>query len=116
MPGQLSKSLKNTRSRRTNPPVNRPQPSSAILVTNASSNVAVLTITFNQPVSLAGTPAFTTDVAGATPVSAVQSGPDEIAITFSASIAAATALNVGYRDPAVRNSSGGFVTSTSVAI
>ena len=77
---------------------------------------SVLTLGFDGPVSLNGLPAFTTDVAGRTAVSAAQTAANTVAITFSGAIAAATLVNIGYRDPAIRNASGGFVTSTQAAL
>ena len=76
----------------------------------------MLTLTFDQPVSLDGTPQFTTDVAGATPVSAAKTAPNVVEITYSAAIAAATSINLSFRDPAIRNSSGGFVTSNTFPV
>ena len=72
--------------------------------------------TKHQPVSLNGVPAYTTDIVGATALSAVLTAPNVVAITFSASVAAATALNVPYEEPAVRNSSGGFVSTSTFPV
>ena len=69
-----------------------------------------MTIVFNQPVSLKGIPQYTTNLAGVTPISAALTGPATLSLTFSASIATATTLNIPAEDPAIRNSSGGFVT------
>jgi hypothetical protein len=93
-----------------------PQPTTAITITAASAALAVLTVTFDQPVSLNGTPAYTTDVVGATALSATKTSPTQIAITFSASVAAATELNIPYEEPAVRNSSGGFVSTSTFPV
>ena len=61
-------------------------------------------------------PAYTTDVAGADPVSAVLTSPNVVAITFDASVAAATVLTIPYEEPAVRNSSGGFVSTSTFPV
>jgi hypothetical protein len=108
----LLKSARKT-SKRTNSWVNNPQPTTPIKVTAASKTGSVLTVTFDQVVALAGVPAYTTSVAGVTAASAEQTGPTTIEVTFSASIAAATALNIPYEEPAVRNSSGGFVSTST---
>src|SRR5204862_202256 len=77
--------------------------------TNATKAAAVLTITFNQPVSLAGIPAYTTNLAGITPVLASMTNPTTLSLTFSATVATATSLVVPFEEGAVRNPSGGFV-------
>jgi hypothetical protein len=96
--------------------VSRPQPTAPISIVSASAVGSVLTITFNQSVVLTGTPAYTTDVAGATAVSAVRTAPTVINITFSAPIAAATVVNIPYEEPAVRNSGGGFVADSTFPV
>ena len=63
MPGSLLRAARRAR-RRANSVVNNPQPTTPIQVTAASALGSVLTLTFDQPVSLGGTPAYTTDVAG----------------------------------------------------
>jgi hypothetical protein len=87
-----------------------------IYVVATSTVGAVMTITFDQPVSLAGVPAYATDLAGPVPVSAVKTAPRAVAITFSAPVTDAVNLNVGFRDPAIRNASGGYVTSNFVQL
>lgn len=81
------------------------------LVTSAVAALAVLTITFDQPVSLTGTPEYTTDVAGADVLSAVKTADNVIEVTFDASVAAATQLYIPQQDPAVRTSTGGWASS-----
>lgn len=117
IPGVLGSRRRGNRARRDpRGGGNRPQPATPILITSASPVGSVLTLTFDQPVSLNGTPAFTTDVVGATALSATQQSPTVVAITYSAAIAAATEINLGFRDPAIRNSSGGYVTSTTFPV
>src|SRR5687768_9388877 len=108
----------NRRRRTVNPPINQPELAKPVLITTAVAAASVLTLTFDATVSLKRgiVPQFTTDVAGATPVSAQQTGPNVVAITFSAAIAAATEINIPYRDPAIRNASGGYVTSDTFPI
>jgi hypothetical protein len=67
-----------------------------------------LTIRFNQPVALSGTPQIVTDVAGAVAVSAAQSADDTIVVTFDNAVAAATAYTVPLNDAAIRTRSGGW--------
>jgi hypothetical protein len=81
-----------------------------VRITAAAAAGTVLTVTFDQPVVLKGTPNWTTDVVGATAVSAVSPSIDTVAITFSASIAAATEINIASPvDPAIRSKDGGYV-------
>ncbi len=106
----------NRASRRRNPTVTVPQPTAAIKVTAATAATTVLTVTFDQPVALNGTPKYTTDVAGAVAVSAVQTSPTTVAITFDAAVATATELSIPYEEPAVRNASGGFVSTSTFPV
>src|SRR5687767_5293445 len=108
MPGSLLKAARKSR-RRTNSVFNNPPRTVAIKVTGASTTGAVLTVTYDQPVSLNGVPQYTTDIVGATAVSAVMTGMNTIAITFGSTVATATEVRIPYEEPAVRNGSGGFV-------
>jgi hypothetical protein len=96
--------------------VNNSAKTSPIKVASADAATTVVTVTFDQVVFLKGVPQYTTDVAGADPISAVMTGPTTIAITYSATVAAATALNIPYEEPAVRNSSGGFVSTSTFPV
>ena len=88
---------------------NRPRPETPILITAATAVGSVLTLTFDQPVILSGTPAFTTDMPGAA-ISAARPALDQVAITFDAAVAGFNVVNLAFRDPAIRNASGGYVT------
>ena len=114
MPSAMSKRSKTKRRRGLN--VTRPQPTAAIKVTAATAVGSVLTLTFDQVVSLSGVPTYTTDVAGADAVSAVLTSPTTVAITFDAAIAAATEVTIPYEEPAVRNGSGGFVSTSTFPV
>ena len=96
--------------------VTNPQPTTAIKVSEVTVAGSVATVEFNQVVILKGTPAYTTSVAGATATSAEQTSPTTIEVTFSASVAAATALLIPYEEPAVRNASGGFVSTSTFPV
>src|SRR5215218_10121554 len=93
------KPRKNNSSRRKNPAQTVPLRTTPIAVTGATALGAVVTVTFDQPVMLNGTPAYTTDVVGATALSAIMTGMNTIAVTFSATIAAATELRIPYEEP-----------------
>src|SRR5215213_8978108 len=93
------KARKNRPSRRKNPLQTKPLSTTPIAVTGASATGSVLTVTYDQAVILTGTPAYTTDVVGATALSAVKSGINTIAITFGATIAAATEMRIPYEEP-----------------
>jgi hypothetical protein len=111
MPSPITRTHKNRRSARRNGTVNRPQPTTPINIASASAAGSTLTITFNQPVTLRGTPNYATDIAGADPVpgGAELTSPTTLEMTFDAPIAAATVVRIPYEGPSVRNASGGFV-------
>ena len=84
-----------------------------VRIVSASAATTVLTVTFDQPVVLKGTPAYEVDVVGATPVSAALTNPTTLAVTFSASIAAATKMTVPFQNPSIRSADGGYVADSS---
>jgi hypothetical protein len=93
----------------------KPQPrrranvlASPIGVSSAAKSGSVATIVFNQAVSLDGVPKYTTNLSGITATAASLTSPTTVALTFSASIATATSLNIPFEEPAVRNASGGY--------
>ena len=114
MPSTIKKPVRS--SRRSNNTVNNPQPTTPIKVTAATAVSAVLTLTFDGVVSLNGVPKYTTDVAGADAISAVLTSPTTVAITFDAAVAAATEVRIPYEEPAVRNGSGGFVSTSTFPV
>jgi hypothetical protein len=114
MPSTIKKPVRS--SRRSNNTVNNPQPTTPIQVTGATAVGSVLTLTYDQVVALNGVPKYTTDVAGATATSAALTSPTTVAITFSAAIAAATEVSIPYEEPAVRNASGGFVSTSTFPV
>jgi hypothetical protein len=115
MPNILKKQVRR-RGRVGKATVNNVAKTSPITVTAAVAAGSVVTVTFDQVVWLNGTPKYTTDVVGATAQSAVLTSPTTVAITFSASVAAATELNIPYEEPAVRNSSGGCVSTSTFPV
>jgi hypothetical protein len=114
----LQKARRNAPSRSKNPPITQPEKYTPILITSAVAAGSVLTLTFNCVVTLdrGAVPQITTDIVAATPVSAAQVAPNSVTITYSSAIAAATELTIEPRDPAIRNSSGGFVTSNTFPV
>ena len=116
MPSTISRVNKHRRSRRTNLVANAPQPANPIQITSSTNVGTTLTLIFDQPVSLHGTPAFTVNVAGASAIGATQPAPNQVIIQFSAAIDAATTLNVGFRDPAIRSASGGYVVANEMSL
>ena len=118
MPSLMQKNVRAARKRTSNKESSQPMPVTPIYIASATKVTTLLTLVFNQVVSLSAgkVPQITTSVAGATPVSAVQTGPTTIAITYSATIAAATSLVIPFRDPAIRNQSGGYVTSNTFPV
>lgn len=99
-------------SRRRGSAATRPQPTAPVRIDSASKAGAVIEIYFDMPVSLRGVPQYTTDLAGITPVSAVMTSTNVMELTFSAAIDTATELRIPYEEPAIRNSSGGFVANS----
>ena len=89
-----------------------------IRITSAAVNTTVLTLVFDQPVVLKVplVPQITTDVPGATPESATATAIDTIEVTFSATIAAATEINIPYLDPAIRSKVGGFIADSTFPV
>lgn len=112
MPSAIKKAGKHTFSRRKNS-VNRPVPTVPIGIVSVTKATTLMTIVFNQPVSLKGIPQYTTNLPGVTPISAALTGPATLSLTFSASVATATTLNIPAEEPAIRNSSGGFVSPST---
>lgn len=109
------RNTRNRSSRRRNP-ATMPQPTAPIKVTGVTVLGAVATVTFDQAVSLNGTPAYTTDIVGATAQSAAMMGTNTVAITFDATVATATEIRIPYEEPAVRNASGGFVSTSTFPV
>ena len=107
---------KNTASRRKNRLQTNPLSTTPIAVTAASVLGTVLSVTYDQAVTLNGVPKYTTDVVGATAVSAAMVGLNTVAITFGATVATATEVRIPYEEPAVRNGSGGFVSTSTFPV
>src|SRR5688572_11729413 len=114
MPSPLRKPVRT--SKRTANLVNKPQPTTGIKVTGAAATGSEVEITFDQAVQLDGIPAYTTDVAGADAIDVELTGPNVVTVTFDASVAAATELRIPYEEPAVRNASGGFVSTSTFPV
>jgi hypothetical protein len=114
-PGLITRRTHRT-SKKTAPSATRPQPTAAIKITGASAAGSVVTVTLDQSVSLQGTPQYAVDVVGAEPVSAELTSPTTVAITYDVAVAAATTLTIPYEDPAVRNASGGFVSTSTFPV
>ena len=114
--GLIRKTIKHRTSRKTSGTPTKPQPTTPIGMVTAAKAGSVLTITFNQPVALKGVPAYTVTGAAVTPISAVMTSPTVLTLTFSGAVTAATFVNVPYEEPAVRNSSGGFVSNSTFPV
>jgi hypothetical protein len=97
---------RNAKNRASRKMSSKPTP---ITVVNATKVAAVLTITFNQPVSLTGIPQYLTNLSGPTPILASMTSPTVLSLTFSATVATATSLVVPFEEGAIRNASGGYV-------
>ncbi|HEY8667497.1 MAG TPA: hypothetical protein VIL86_12580 [Tepidisphaeraceae bacterium] len=80
-----------------------------ILISSATKAAAVLTLVFNQNVMLHGTPVINVNVLDVLPLSAVQTAPDTVEITYSDDVSVANRLTITHRDPAIRNAAGGYL-------
>lgn len=73
-----------------------------------------VTVTFDQPVNLMGTPAYRRNTAtGALPESVMQTSPTTLALGYVNGPIPITNVVVPFEDGAVRNTSGGFVNAGS---
>lgn len=75
---------------------------------DAAAAMAVLTLTFDRPVFVRGLTGITTDVGAVHEVTAVSTSPTTVDITYSGSIAAATAVNFPPYLGNIRTADGGF--------
>jgi hypothetical protein len=116
MPGLIRRAIVRRPNRKPKLGASKPQPTCPIGIVSATKATTTITIVYNQPISLKGTPAYTTNLAGATALSAVASNPTTVVVTFSASVATATTLNIPYEEPAIRNTSGGFVSNSTFPV
>ena len=116
MPGLIRKTIVHRTSRKSNGTPTKPQPTAPIGIVSATKATNTITIVFNQAVSLKGVPAYTTNLAGVTAQSATMTNLTTLVITFSASVATANTLNIPYEEPAIRNSSGGFVSNSTFPV
>ena len=108
-----TKKFQRRRGRPKPPPAPAGPPSYIVDVTSLD---AVLTVVFDQPVTLDGLPAYTTALGpGVTPLSATQTAADTIEITFSGDLSGWGQVNFPFQDPAVRNAAGGYVTGNMFA-
>ncbi|MCC6682205.1 MAG: hypothetical protein IT445_14990 [Phycisphaeraceae bacterium] len=110
MASHITRASKHGFKKKMNLEVNQPQRVNPIYITGATLITDELDLTFDQVVSLHGLPGVTTDVAGAVVTDAQQLTPNQIKLFFSAEVSSATKLNIPFRDPAIRNPSGGYVT------
>jgi hypothetical protein len=110
------KARPNRMPRRKNMGANMLQPVTPIRIVSASGTGSVATIGFDQVIAMVATPQYTTDLPGVTAVSAVQTNPTTIAVTFSGAITSATALNIPYEEPGVRGKTGGFVSTSTFPV
>ena len=97
----------------------KPTRETQVRIVSAEAAGSVLTVTFDQPVVLRGTPKWTTDVAGdPEPVAVSAANPtlNTVEITFDAVIATATEITIPVADPAIRSKVGGFVADTTFAL
>jgi hypothetical protein len=95
---------------------NKPVQKTPVRIVSATAATTVLTIVFDQPVILKGIPAYSVDVVGPTRVGAALTSPTTMAITFSATVAAATEISIPFEDPGIRSAVGGFVADSTFPV
>lgn len=106
---------KHRRNRRMSGQATRPQRPTPIGIVSVKTAGDNLTIEFDQPVSLKGVPQFV-KAGGFLPTGASLTAPTTLLLTYTGGGAFPTGITIPYEDPAVRNSSGGFVTPSAYAI
>ena len=92
--------------------VARPTP---VAITSAVAAGTSVTLTFNQFVSLKGIPQFKNQ-AGTLPTSASMTNPTTLVLNYPALSPVATEIVIPADDPAIRSSSGGFVTPSTFEV
>ncbi|HLL89394.1 MAG TPA: hypothetical protein VK324_08830 [Tepidisphaeraceae bacterium] len=113
MPSMLRRRSSRSSRSSSRPSANRPPATVPIAVTAAFVNGSVLTVTFDQPIVLGGVPRYAMTGSAAVAVSAAQTGPATIEVTYGQPVAGLTRFTVPYEEPAVRNASGGFVSTSA---
>ena len=114
MPSAITRAKKNRRSRRLSGQQRPMQREIAVEIESATAATNVVTIIFDQPVSLNGIPQYPNNN-GALPTAATLTNPLTLELTYPAG-PEATGITVPSEDPAIRNSSGGYVTPVSVDV
>ena len=102
----ITQSEKNVSTRRTN---RKPTPIRIVSAVNATDQ---LTVTFDQPVQLRGTPQWTTDLPSVVVTSASLTSPTTVVMAFSDDLGTATTVTIPYEDESIRNAFGGYVADT----
>jgi len=88
-----------------------------VLITGMTIIDTIVTLTFDQVVMLTGTPQFRVKNYQNIPaISARQLSPDTVEITYAGSVSGVASMNIGFRDPAIRSATGGYVTSNVYSI
>jgi hypothetical protein len=77
--------------------------------------VANITVTFNEPVTLTGIPAWTAQ-GGRTILSIAQTSPTVFVLTWSATLVGQSPIVIPFQDPAFRTYQGGYVQPGSFPI
>jgi hypothetical protein len=89
-------------------PNQRNRPAHNAQLQTAEVDTAVLTLTFDRPVFVRGLTGITVDVVSADELSAVNTAPNVVEVTYDTSIAAATELTFPPYTANLRTADGGF--------
>lgn len=89
-------------------PNSRNRPAHNAQLVSAAVAMAVLTLTFDRPVFVRGATGITTNVPGADEISAVNTAPNVVEITYDASVAAAVSITFPSYTGNLRTADGGF--------
>jgi hypothetical protein len=114
MPSAITVHRKNRRPRTLSGekrPMQREVPVGIVSVTPSGNDVTIL---FNQTVNLTGIPQYLKNGTIA-PTAANQTAPNTVVLSYPAG-PEATDINIPAEDPAIRNSSGGYVAPTSFPV
>jgi hypothetical protein len=114
--GIIRRPIRQQRNRRRNNQANLPQPAAPVYVADVAIAGTLLTLTLSEAVSLNGVPQIDPGVGSAAPLSAVQTAPNIVAITYSAAITGAETFTIVHQDPAIRSASGGYLESRTFAV
>lgn len=116
IPGQFGVQKPNSTKHLDRNPTYRPAQLRIVSADKGGIGSQVITVTFDLPFALRGTPNWTVEGAAATLTSATSPSPTVLVLNFSADISAATDLTIPPLGTAVRSKTGGYVADSTFAL